>query len=81
MSTRDCGDDCEEALDKLHRFLDGELDEAHVETISAHLAQCYPCAERKHFEEQLRAIVRERCVEKAPQSLYVRIHGYLSQQA
>lgn len=75
----DCDGDCSDALDNLERFLDGELEEGNLREVSAHLARCYPCAERKEFEEQLRAFVRHRCSEQAPPSLITRIQSYLDQ--
>lgn len=67
--TPDCGTDCQEALTKLERFLDGELPDTNVAEISQHLAACYPCADRADFESQLRAIIRRDCIDTAPSSL------------
>ncbi len=61
-----CGDDCQDALDKLEAFLDGELTDHSIGDISQHLAACYPCADRADFESQLRAIVKRGCAEQAP---------------
>lgn len=61
--------DCAEALEQLELFLDGELDASELGRVRAHLSACYPCADRATFEEQLRAIVRERCAESAPPEL------------
>ena len=65
--------DCDRALSELERYLDGELPRSELDTVRDHLAACYPCADRASFEEQLRAIVRERCAESAPASLLDRI--------
>jgi mycothiol system anti-sigma-R factor len=75
---RDCGDGCLEALERLEAYLDGELPQANVAELAAHLSDCYPCTERVGFEEQLRAIVRERCVEHAPSDLVERVRARLS---
>ena len=73
----DCGQDCGEALAQLEAYLDGELPEASLPTIREHLAACYPCADRADFEQQLRAIVRRDCAEKAPAELVDRIKVHL----
>lgn len=79
MSSRpDCGPECQEALQRLEQYLDGELPQTRVEEIKDHLAECYPCTDRATFEEQLRAIVRRECVEHAPPQLLDRIRANLS---
>lgn len=75
----DCGVECQEALEQLERYLDGELPGASIQEISAHLAACYPCTDRASFEEQLRAIVRRGCADHAPPSLLNRIEQRLDQ--
>lgn len=74
----ECGNDCQEALDRLERYLDGELPGTSLEEVKQHLTACYPCTDRASFEEQLRAIVRRDCVESAPPSLVIRIREHLS---
>lgn len=77
-ANRECGSDCQEALDQLERYLDGELPGTTLEEVKQHLTACYPCTDRASFEEQLRAIVRRDCVESAPPSLVTRIREHLS---
>jgi mycothiol system anti-sigma-R factor len=75
-----CGDDdgdCAKALERLHRYLDGELPGADLGSIREHLSACYPCADRATFEAHVRALVRERCAEHAPASLLDRIRAQL----
>jgi anti-sigma factor (TIGR02949 family) len=74
---RDCGDGCAEALERLEAYLDGELPETTVSELASHLRACYPCTDRVTFEEQLRAIVRQRCVEEAPTDLVERVRARL----
>lgn len=69
--------DCGRALDELERYLDGELPASELDTVREHLAACYPCADRATFQEQLRAIVRDRCAESAPPTLVDRIRSRL----
>ncbi|MFA9445094.1 mycothiol system anti-sigma-R factor [Egicoccus sp. AB-alg6-2] len=74
----ECGAECQEALEQLELYLDGELPNTTLEEVKAHLTACYPCTDRASFEEQLRAIVRRDCVESAPPSLLVRIREHLA---
>jgi mycothiol system anti-sigma-R factor len=69
----ECGPACQEALDELERFLDGELPDPSVGRIEAHLADCPPCMDRASFEEQLRALVKRGCADSAPPELVERI--------
>lgn len=73
-----CGSSCEEALERLEAYLDGELPDTDVREIASHLTACYPCTDRATFEEQLRSIVRRDCVDDAPTSLVDRIRVHLS---
>ena len=80
MSTDpDCGEECREALEQLELLLDGELPGHRVAEVREHLTACYPCTDRASFEEQLRAIVRQGCVEHAPDSLVQRIQYRLAE--
>ena len=66
--------DCPEALARLQEYLDGELDEAAIEDVSHHLAQCYPCGDRVEFERHLRAVVRTNvATEVAPTGLLEKV--------
>lgn len=79
-----CSDEsgnCQEALRELERYLDGELPESDLSSIRSHLSACYPCADRASFEEQLRAIIRERCVERTPPDLHDAIRRQLDAMA
>ncbi|MDX1659009.1 MAG: mycothiol system anti-sigma-R factor [Nitriliruptorales bacterium] len=73
--------DCREVLDDLQRYLDGELPASRLTRISAHLAECYPCTDRADFEDQLRAIVRRGCADRAPESLVRRVEAQLDELA
>lgn len=73
-----CGSTCEEALERLEAYLDGELPGADVREIADHLTTCYPCTDRATFEEQLRSLVARNCVENAPASLVERIRTHLA---
>jgi mycothiol system anti-sigma-R factor len=65
--------DCEEALEALYTFLDGELTEARRIEIRHHLDDCSPCLEAFDFEAELRLVVRQRCRDQVPEALRQRL--------
>lgn len=67
----ECG--CPEAKEHLEAYIDGELGETEIATISAHLADCYPCGDRAEFERHLRVVIRENAAEVAPAGLVERV--------
>lgn len=71
------GVDCEDLFDKLDLLLDRELRQEELDELETHLAACLPCAGRRDFESQLRAVVRERCADQAPAELVARIRSVL----
>jgi mycothiol system anti-sigma-R factor len=65
--------DCQEALQELYLFLDGELTTERREHIRVHLDDCNPCLEKFDFEAELRVVISKRCREQVPDSLKARI--------
>jgi mycothiol system anti-sigma-R factor len=72
-NTPECGEECQEALERLEAYLDGELPHTELSEIKHHLTACYPCTDRASFEEQVRALLRRDCTDVAPSSLLGRI--------
>lgn len=70
--------DCDELFAQLDLLLDRELPPHELDRLEAHLAHCLPCAGRRDFESQLRAVIRERCADQAPADLVARIRAHLS---
>ena len=64
---------CEEALQELYVYLDGELTEEKRGAIRGHLDDCNPCFEAFDFEAELRIVISTRCREEVPESLRDRI--------
>ncbi len=80
MGTGDPGADCEETIERLYTYLDGELtDERRVE-IQRHLDDCSPCLKAYGFEAELRAVIAQRCQEKVPESLLERVRQALADE-
>lgn len=62
--------DCEQVLNRIHEFLDHELDEASGDEIRQHIADCEPCLDQVDVDSALKALINRVCSgEKAPASL------------
>ncbi len=68
---------CNEALPRLHEYLDGDLQPSAVPELQAHLEECRSCAKRLRALEQTEAIVRTLQEPPAPGRLSERIMGSL----
>jgi mycothiol system anti-sigma-R factor len=66
-------DDCEEALQQLYVFLDGELTDTRRRLIAEHLGACSPCLGAFDFEAEVRMVIAQRCREQVPPALRQRI--------
>jgi mycothiol system anti-sigma-R factor len=64
---------CEEALTKLHHFIDDELHAGEVSAMLMHLEGCDECAHEADVIAKLKCVVREACAEVAPDHLRDRI--------
>lgn len=69
---------CEEALQDLYTYLDGELTDDRRSLIKGHLDDCNPCFEAFDFEAELRIVISCRCREEVPDSLRLRIAEQLA---
>ena len=73
MSKRNFKPACEESLQELWRYLDGELTDEKRRVIKAHLDECPPCVEAADFEDELRKLIAQKCRDEVPESLRRRI--------
>jgi mycothiol system anti-sigma-R factor len=64
---------CEDALEKLHHFLDDELHATEIADMVLHLDGCDGCTHEAEVISRLKSIVREACAEVAPAHLRERI--------
>ncbi len=55
--------DCEQVLEFVWQFLDGEVDEAHYHEIEIHIAACAACGPRYEFQRRLLALIETKCRE------------------
>ena len=66
--------DCNETLKELETFLDGELSDAVLADIRAHLGDCPNCLEAFDFHAELKAVIAAKCQnDEMPAGLMSRI--------
>ena len=66
-------DPCEDALQVLYHFLDGELTDDRRAAIKAHLDSCTTCLGAFDFEVELRQVIICRVQDRVPDELRLRI--------
>ena len=64
---------CDDALNELYTFLDGELTSEVRGQIQQHLDDCSPCLEAFDFEAELRIVVATKCTDEVPASLRTKL--------
>ena len=67
------GKDCDEALEELYGYLDGELTPERRSLIRSHIDDCGPCLDAFDFEVELRQVLSRKCRDTVPEDLRRRI--------
>jgi anti-sigma factor (TIGR02949 family) len=71
---------CEDALNLIHEFIDGELGDVSSEQVKAHFDVCGRCYPHLQLEESFRAAVRKAAAgEQAPPELRSRLMDLLAE--
>jgi mycothiol system anti-sigma-R factor len=73
MGSGEPGVDCNETIERLYHFLDGELTDDRRREIQHHLDECSPCLDAFDFEADLRRVIANRCKDHVPDSLRQRV--------
>lgn len=73
------GVDCQEVLDRVYVYVDGEMGPTDVAGIRRHLEECGPCLRSVDVEVMLKALVARSCREHAPEQLRQRVLVRLEQ--
>ena len=74
--------DCQEAVQRLYDFLDGELTAERRVVIQRHLDACHDCIEAFEFEAELKLAISKGCREVVPESLRIRVfQAIITEQA
>jgi mycothiol system anti-sigma-R factor len=65
---------CDEVLQEVYLYLDGEISEHDCEHIRQHLDECGPCLREYGVEQEVKALVARSCgCESAPAELRTRL--------
>jgi mycothiol system anti-sigma-R factor len=68
---------CDETIERLYFYLDGELTEERRVEIVRHLDMCGPCVGAYGFEAELRRVIANRCKDHVPDALIDRVAAAL----
>ncbi len=71
---------CDETIERLYTYLDGELTEQRRIEITRHLDLCGPCVGAYGFEAELRKVIASRCKDHVPDDLITRVAAALDQE-
>lgn len=70
---------CMEAIERVHEYLDGELDEASFQDVAHHFEVCQRCYPHLKLEERFREVLREaQAKEKCPGHLRAQVLDLLA---
>lgn len=70
--------DCEQVLERIELYLDGELDAAVCGEIREHLMGCHPCLDRSEFRQRLKELLAAKCgCDEVPAGLHRRVESLL----
>ncbi len=72
--------ECDETIERLYSYLDGELTEQRRIEISRHLDLCGPCVGAYGFETELRRVIANRCKDHVPDTLLARVADALAEE-
>ena len=68
---------CDDALENLYLYIDGELTAESSTRVRAHISDCPPCFDTFSFEERLKLVVRNRLKEEVPVELMARLSALI----
>ena len=80
MGSEESEVDCNETIERLYHYLDGELTDERRTEIQLHLDECAPCLGAFDFEADLRRVIANRCKDHVPDSLRQRVHDAISEE-
>lgn len=70
--------DCNQVLERLWVYLDGEVDETLGAELQLHIERCLRCRHQADFERRLREVLQAKCRgERAPQWLRAQVFRLL----
>lgn len=73
------GISCEEVIEQLFAYLDGDMDDEATAMIRHHIEHCRDCFTRAEFEQKLRARIADTACVSAPERLRRRVRAILDE--
>lgn len=70
---------CNDALQTLYHYLDGELTPERRAAIQRHLDECSPCLSAFDFEAELKVVIARSCRDQVPETLRLRVAEVIEQ--
>lgn len=64
---------CDELIDFLYEYTDGELEEQVLKRMREHVRECARCSDLVDAEMHIRDLIRRCCTQQAPSSLRARV--------
>lgn len=65
---------CDEVIEAVYLYIDGEIGEEGKATIAQHLDECSPCLKEYGLEEAVKALVKRSCgADRAPEDLRAKV--------
>lgn len=71
---------CQDAVNRLYPYLDGEMTSFQRLKVRWHLRKCPPCEGAFHFEEKLKVVVHDGLHEECPQEVLDRLRARIFEQ-
>ncbi|MFB3738558.1 MAG: mycothiol system anti-sigma-R factor [Candidatus Velamenicoccus archaeovorus] len=73
--------DCQQVLQQIELYLDGELDPAMGVEMRRHLGACSPCMDHADFKRHLRELLKAKCgCDEVPPHVLDRVRSLLSEE-
>lgn len=71
---------CQEILEKLSDYIDGELDPKLCQDLEKHMEDCYPCLIFVNTFKKTLILYKFTCCEPLPKEVHLRLHDYLKKK-
>lgn len=71
---------CQEILEKLSDYIDGELDPRLCQDLEKHMADCHPCLIFVNTFKKTLTLYKFACCEPLPKEVHLRLHDYLKKK-
>lgn len=72
---------CDDAIERIYPYLDGEMTAVRKFIIRRHLRQCPPCEHAFSFEQRLQVVIREKTKSEVPPEFLERLRACLDDEA